>query len=229
MPHNLGALYYMKKLKISDILGIGVIGLILCLGLSIIAKNAFDISSDFLTSATTLFAALVALYVYSDWREPHNLTKFQSEQSEIRISIRIFRNNYYEFNSHVLEFKNGESTNEADTAKFLQLERQMLNSLDDLSDNLHFYSHNFIKEINDKDYKNHKDNLILYSKEIQNFYIPFMQNDPYTDFSNYFTVIDEKVRTSYFMNIVEKISKDLPRELAILSKKMMNLENENGQ
>lgn len=182
-----------------------------------------------MTSATTLFAALVALYVYSDWREPHNLTKFQSEVSEIRVSIKIFRNNFYEFNSYVLEFKNGVSTSGEYFKKYMQLERQMLNSLDDLSDNLQFYSHNFMKEINDKDYNTHKDNLIVYSQEIQNFYKPFMQMDPYKNFPLYFATIDGNIKTEFFMKIVEKINKGLPNELAIMSEKMMDLGNKKGQ
>ena len=196
-----------------------------CLGLSKLASYYLDISSDYLTATATFFATFVALYLYSDWKDPLKYSKFQSEQSEIRFSIRVFRNNYYEFVSHVLDFKNGESATGDYKKKFMKLERQMLNSLDDLTDNLKFYSHNFIREIHDEDYKNHKENLIIYSREVQNFYAPFMQNNSYADFLIYFAIIDSKIKTNFFVEIVEKFSKDLPSELAIISKKIIDIDN----
>lgn len=51
-----------------------------CLGLSKLANFYFDISSDYLTATATFFAAFVALYLYSDWREQHKVSVLNDKQ-----------------------------------------------------------------------------------------------------------------------------------------------------
>lgn len=67
-----------------------------CLGLSKLANFYFDISSDYLTATATFFAAFVALYLYSDWRD-----QFKTELFE-RLKDRL----HVLFNNVTIEYDN---------------------------------------------------------------------------------------------------------------------------
>ena len=95
-----------NKFKISDILFIGALGLIFCLGVSILFQKAFDISSDFLSSSATLFAAIVAMYLYSDWREQYHVSSIEKQQLEIFNLCDLLFENYISMVSFSVRNKN---------------------------------------------------------------------------------------------------------------------------
>ncbi|MCI3879570.1 hypothetical protein [Acinetobacter higginsii] len=207
----------MKNLKNYEIFIILLCCILICLEISIFGKVLIGYDSDYLSSGVTLFAAFIAWVLYSDWRDPYSAQKLDEERSAVRSSARIFRNCYYEFNSHVLNSQGG-TLNSAGPyfAEYMRLESQLLNSLDDLSENLHFYSSFFNDHTDEADTQTHKDNLIVYSGLIIDFHNIFQQIDPYTNFSGAFSNINVNVRNNFFLNIVGKLSKDLPSELAVM-------------
>lgn len=119
-PDYRGFLISMKKLKISGILGIGVIGFIFCIGISIIAKKAFDVESDFLSASATLFAAIVALYLFSDWREQYRIEMVKQLRDKIHLLFIDLENKYNEFYLAVGSAVKGSPTNMKDIASLSQ-------------------------------------------------------------------------------------------------------------
>ncbi|WP_336141766.1 hypothetical protein [Acinetobacter sp. 102] len=207
----------MKNLKNYEIFIILLCCILICLEISIFGKVLIGYDSDYLSSGVTLFAAFIAWVLYSDWRDPYSAQKLDEERSAIRVTAKSFRNSFYEFNSHVLNFPGGVPSSAGPYfAEYMRLEGHMLNCLEDLSENLHFYSTFFLEETDDVNTQTHKDNLIIYSQKIIDFHGKFHEYDPYTNFVNVFAHINANVRSRFFMEIVEKLCTDLPQELAVM-------------
>ena len=68
----------MKKINEFEIIGIGVIIYLICLVFGIISKHVFGFDTDVLSASATLVAALVALYLYSDWKDAHKINTLES-------------------------------------------------------------------------------------------------------------------------------------------------------
>lgn len=65
-----------------------------CLGLSKLANFYFDISSDYLTATATFFAAFVALYLYSDWKDVHKINTLEKYHQELKIEFLKLNSSY---------------------------------------------------------------------------------------------------------------------------------------
>ncbi|MDQ8951925.1 hypothetical protein RFH42_03015 [Acinetobacter rudis] len=79
-----------------------IIGLFLaCLSISILVKKWFGMDGDYLSAFATLAAAVVALYLYTDWKDVqrHEITK-QALIALIKLKTHI-DNNYFEANYHL--------------------------------------------------------------------------------------------------------------------------------
>lgn len=213
----------MKNFNEFELIGIGIALLLICIVFSLVGKYIFGLEGDYLSAAATLFAAVVALILFNDWRDPYSAQKVDEERTLLRASVKNFRNNYYAFNSHVLKFPGGVlNTVNPFFAEYMKLEGQLLNSLDDVSESLEFYA-TYLNEVStDKNTNTHKDNLIFYSQLLFDFHAEFSKTDPYTSFPETFQNIDKNIRNGFFLKIVEKISKDLPKELATMQKSVLN-------
>ncbi|MDH0562170.1 hypothetical protein [Acinetobacter courvalinii] len=207
----------MNNLKTYEVLCVFFICILFCLEISILGRALIGFDSDFLSAGVTLFAAFIAWILYNDWRDPYSAQKLDDERSAIRVTAKSFRNSFYEFNSHVLNFPGGIPSNTGSYfAEYMRLEAQMLNYLEDLSENLHFYSTFFLEETEDINTRTHKENLIFYSEQIKIFHEKFHEFDPYTNFVGVFDNINTNVRNRFLMGIVEKLCNDLPKELAVM-------------
>lgn len=87
----------MKKLNISDAFGIGAACFVLCIGTSIIAKKAFNIDSDFLSASATLCASVIAVRLFSDWREQYRVEMVKQLRDKINHLFIDLENKYNDF------------------------------------------------------------------------------------------------------------------------------------
>jgi len=55
-----------------------------CLVISIFVKSKYGVEGDYLSAFSTLIAALVALYLYNDWRDEHRLKLLEHYHSRIK-------------------------------------------------------------------------------------------------------------------------------------------------
>ncbi|AQV15943.1 hypothetical protein [Acinetobacter pittii] len=61
------------------IFALSIVGIfLLCLGLSFIIKRTIGLDGDYLSAFATIVAALVAFYLFNDWREQHRLNNLES-------------------------------------------------------------------------------------------------------------------------------------------------------
>ncbi|EMM2648660.1 hypothetical protein WKI25_09060 [Acinetobacter baumannii] len=56
---------------------------LLCLGISVLFKKIFDIDGDYLSAFATLVAAIVAVRLYTDWREQLNISLLISSKENL--------------------------------------------------------------------------------------------------------------------------------------------------
>lgn len=71
-------------MKFFRIISYAVCLFFICLGISIVVNYKFGIVGDYLSAFSTLAAALIALYLYNDWREEHRLKLLEHYHSAIK-------------------------------------------------------------------------------------------------------------------------------------------------
>lgn len=79
---------------------------IVCLSISIIIKHFFGLDGDYLSAFSTSVAAVVAFYLYSDWREQYILDLIRESDNNINVVLgRLIKStqNFQEYLSQVIE------------------------------------------------------------------------------------------------------------------------------
>ena len=198
----------MKKINIV-LIGVGLF--FICLGISILTKEYFEIETDYLSAFATLFAAIVAIYLYSDWKEPHKALKILSERNEILLSIRQLRYDYYQFICHVrikeILAQDAESFNDY-KFKYAHLESNLLLCLDVFRDRLHIYIDNLIEDTV-ADRNMYKPRLNAYLSQVDAFYNVFMEHDPLANFDDSYAKVADNLTNGFFKNIALSLTEDL--------------------
>ncbi|WP_151711036.1 hypothetical protein [Acinetobacter brisouii] len=119
----------MKKLSTLELVIVGFILLFICLVISIIGHSLFNINTDFLTAGATLFAAVVAMLLFEDWRDQHKVTLMDAFHLDLRENSDVLFKTYLKILPKVMSF-NGSSAQGA------------LNILDDLKYDLSDFNDN---------------------------------------------------------------------------------------
>ena len=81
----------MKKLTWFELAMVGIGIIASCFVVSFLVKCKFNLETDFLSSAATIFAAVVAMLLYSDWREEYLIKKLEDIHAsieEVTISLK---------------------------------------------------------------------------------------------------------------------------------------------
>jgi hypothetical protein len=128
----------MKKINITMLLA----GLFLiCISTSIMIKKYFNVDGDYLSAFATLAAALVAVFLYSDWRYQYKVELFERTKNKIH---DLFINAEGVFNRLHLLFVNSESYN-IDIKELVQLQIEYQGAIDILTSELDFYENLLLK------------------------------------------------------------------------------------
>lgn len=75
---------------------------------------------DFLSASATLFAAIVALYLFSDWREQYHIEMVKQLRDKIYLLFIDLENKYNEFSLAIERAIKGSPTNMKDIALLSQ-------------------------------------------------------------------------------------------------------------
>lgn len=102
MPHRMG-LFMFKKINLV-LIAMGVF--LTCLAISFLIKKYFHIDGDYLSAFATLFAAGVALILYSDWRDQQRFVLIEKYQEFLRENGREVFSNYGNFYSFIRTLRN---------------------------------------------------------------------------------------------------------------------------
>lgn len=74
----------MKKFTKFELIGIGISLLLICIIISLIGKYVFELQGDYLSAASTLFAAVIAALLYSDWKIQHKIQLLDKYHNEFK-------------------------------------------------------------------------------------------------------------------------------------------------
>lgn len=77
----------MKKFTKFELIGIGISLLLICIIISLIGKYVFDLQGDYLSAAATLFAAVIAALLYSDWKVQHKIQLLDKYHNELKLLV----------------------------------------------------------------------------------------------------------------------------------------------
>ncbi len=195
-----------------------------CLGASKLANYYFNLSSDYLTATATFFTAFIALYLYSDWRQPHKVMLIEKELAEIRKNIIDFRVQYFDIRFFINSYQDKVLTNEEEIAeKYFNKEHNFLNSIDVLLDNLSFYEKNF--DTPSKSEKIIKHNKLVEEaiSELMIVYTYFTNKDPNKEFKLYFSEVFDMANTGKFINVVNLLTVDLNDSMSEIKEEIIDL------
>lgn len=102
----------MKKLNTCDFLILGIGILAVCFSISFIANCKLNLETDFLSAAATLFAAVVAIVLFSDWRDQFKVSLVKESTTEFESEAFVFYKTYLTLRTFTLTV-NQKSDNEA--------------------------------------------------------------------------------------------------------------------
>lgn len=91
----------MKKYSVFELIGIGIALLLICIIFSLIGKHVFDLEGDYLSAASTLFAAVIAALLYSDWKVQHRFTLLDKYHNELKKNISELFDEVFEISGKV--------------------------------------------------------------------------------------------------------------------------------
>lgn len=87
----------MKKLKITDLIVIGLGIFAFCFAVSKFVYCKFQMTSDYLTASATFFAAVIAMLLFNDWREQYRIEMVRQLREKIHSLFIDLENKYDEF------------------------------------------------------------------------------------------------------------------------------------
>ncbi|MGR2920756.1 hypothetical protein [Acinetobacter sp. 1125_18A] len=201
----------MKKIDIKEIIVIGVVTFALCFAVSKFVLCKFGMQTDFLSASATFFAAVVAFYLYSDWKEPHNAQKILSERNELIHNLIQLRSDFYKFAVHVrLNIPHGNNSSEMSKyeSDYLLLESNLVLCLDELRDKLYVYKNNFFENSNDGRLE-FIPGTEAYLIQLESMYKIFMEHDPLEDFHKAYQNVKTHFDNGHFGHIMTSLTTNL--------------------
>lgn len=96
----------MKKHTLYEISMIGLILLLICIIVALIGKHALGLEGDYLSAAATLFAAVVAMLLFNDWREQQKFALIEKYQDLLKEAGNSLFLNYSKFHLRVKTVRN---------------------------------------------------------------------------------------------------------------------------
>ncbi|GEM_PF-3820769 len=201
----------MKKYNEFELVGIGVSVYLICIIFGIISKHIFGFDVDVLSASATLFAAFIALYLYSDWRAPYNASKILSERNELLLNLSHLRSEYYKFAIYMRSHnKNLYISDKAynNHSEYLLLESNLLLCLDEFRDKLYTYKNNSFENMKDENYY-FQPGIKAYISQLDSMYSVFMEFDPINDFDKAYNNVKEHFDNGYFGNIIISLTINL--------------------
>jgi hypothetical protein len=162
---------------------IGLILLLVCIILALVGKHIFDLEGDFLSAAATLFAAVVAMLLFNDWREQQKFALIEKYQDLLKEAGNSLFLNYSKFHIRVKTVRNQYAfpATEAEKNQFIKMDtlevrdlvQGLLTDLLHSSTLLHEYSicmlrvnSEYSNSIHYKDIMRYRDNLCNSYKQL---------------------------------------------------------------
>lgn len=179
------------------------------------AKDALSTTGSYFGAVTTLVAAIIAAYLYTDWKEPHLFLKIAAEQKEIISLTRRMKRNIDAFTLFMETKKplpTGLNNGDIFSHKYQILVNTILDDIDDLAGLLKTYQFNFKENIPDE--KNHLDKLMISKKNLSNLYVVFSEPNPVTGYMESYHKLKNIYNSNDLRNSYKEILLNLPDNLS---------------
>ena len=137
----------------------------ICLGLSIIIKDFYDIEGDYLSAFSTLVAAGTAFFLVADWKEQSFLNLFQQTSRKTTSLCDELFDSYDNFKVFLYEMKDKELTSE-EQETFRKLSKVFMNTIDNLLLEMDQQRLLLKKLKRTNEYKQYYQNILDFDKEI---------------------------------------------------------------
>lgn len=203
----------MNKFNEFELIGIGVSIYLVCLIFGSISKHIFGFDVDVLSASATLFAAVVAMLLFSDWKDPHNAQKILEEQKDIMNSLHTFRVDFYNFRNCIETISEADIEEKNIHKEYIQLETILLNSLDKISDCLHIYGVNFNNESDEKLNNEHLNKIVEFRKKVKDLYDILTKFDSTINFKDAYSHISTSKTTDKMYELGGNLTLDLRDEI----------------
>lgn len=203
----------MKKVVVLSV-GI-VVAFLICVSISIVVKHFFGIEGDYLSAFSTLVAAGAAILLYNDWRAPQLLNKIETEQRELRHSIRKLKRSADVFLLFMQNKKPGHlGLNNGDlfSLEYQKKTNALLDDIDDIVNLITNYRFNF-----DENISTEKAHLAFIDDHLKNIKYVYDIVGKYNAISKYidsYKHSKKEVDNGIFEDYARKITEDLPDGLS---------------
>lgn len=180
------------------------------------AKEALNTAGNYFGAIATLGAAIIAAFLYTDWKKPIFLERISSEQNEIIKLTRVMKRKF-DLLLFFLKTKSPSSLTGLNNGDIFSLEYQklvndILDDMDDLAGLLHKYKYNFKESIPHE--KNHLNEVTDSGKELYSIYDILANPNPILGYIESYKKVKEAVDSNTLQKHFKEIIKQLPKNLS---------------
>lgn len=185
-------------------------------GSSSAAKDALSSAGGYFGALATLGAALIAAYLYTDWKSPVFVSKLASEQKDIIALTRRMKRNVDAFMCFMKLKKpsalTGLNNGDEFSIEYQNLLNNLLDDIDDLAGLLKSYSFNFNEK--NQNEKEHLNEISKSKESLLSIYEVFAEPNPILGYSDSYMQVKSKFDSDFFQPFFKEVLLSLPDKLS---------------
>lgn len=180
------------------------------------AKDALSTAGSYYGASATLGAAIIAAYLYTDWKSPVFSSKIASEQKDIIALTRRMKRNADAF-MYFMKLKKPSALTGLNNGDMFSLEYQklvnaLLDDIDDLAGLLNSYKLLFDEKVVCE--KAHLNDINTSKESLKKIYDVLAKPNPVVGYIDSYRQVKLKVDSNYFEILFIEILLDLPDKLS---------------
>ena len=172
-------------------------------------------TGSYFGGVATLAAAIIAAYLYTDWKEPHFISKIALEQKEIIALTRRMKRNIDAFSLFMntrKPFYTGLNNGDEFALQYQTLVNNILDDIDDLAGLLKAYEFNFKDDIPHE--KEHLHRLNTSQGKLGDLHSVFAEPNPVIGYIDSYPKVKTKVDSGELIELYKEILLNMPDYLS---------------
>ncbi len=178
-------------------------------------KDALSTTGSYFGAVSTLAAAIIATYLYTDWKEPHFVSKIASEQKEIITLTRRMKRNIDAFSlfmSTRKPFYTGLNNGDEFALQYQTLVNNILDDIDDLAGLIKAYEFNFKDDTTHE--REHLHRLNASQGILGELHSVFAEPNPVLRYIDSYPKVKTKVDSGELIELYKEILLNMPDYLS---------------
>ena len=178
-------------------------------------KDALSTTGSYFGAASTLAAAIIAAYLYTDWKEPFLVSKIASEQKEIIALTRRMKRNIDAFSlfmSSRKPFCAGLNNGDEFSLQYQSLVNNILDDIDDLAGLIKAYEFNFKADTTNE--REHLHRLNTSQGILGELHSVFAEPNPVLGYIDSYPKVKTKVESGELIELYKEILLNMPDYLS---------------